>query len=582
MNDQKVILGVNLHHPDSSCALVVDGELRYAVAEERLGRRLRHTPEPPINAIKTCLKECGYTLADVDYIAVPRNPNANLFSKIAFSLRNPIRSGNRIKRFFLRNKSATDFFVELPDLLGMDREDVHYKVIKVEHHLCHIASAYYSSNFQDETAGISYDASGDFVSMMVARCKGNRIEIIDRVALPHSLGFFYTGICQFIGFDHFGEEYKVMGLAPYGEDRYREIMLDILREDDRKWFCLNTQFINVPDKGTVISLDENQQINVPKLYTERLRDIFGEPRDRNNEITQREKDLARSCQERFEEVAIHCVNKLHRQVETRNLVMAGGAALNGVANTRILRDTPFRNVYLQCASSDDGTSLGAAFWVYHNILQGEKRFYMQHAFWGPNHTDEEILEAIKKNQCEYERFSDEDLIDKVAEMIKEGKVVGWYQGRSEWGPRALGNRSILANPGHPDMRAIINNKIKRRESFRPFAPSVLEEYVSEVFEQDIKSPFMMHVVKIREEWRVRIPAVTHVDGTGRLQSVSEDNNGRYYALIKKFHELTGIPLLLNTSYNENEPIVDTPEQALDCFLRTDMDALCLGNYILIK
>jgi carbamoyltransferase len=319
------------------------------------------------------------------------------------------------------------------------------------------------------------------------------------------------------------------------------------------------------------------------LYASRLQDVLGAPRKREDPLTQREKDIARSTQVRFEEAALYCMRRLHGLVPTDRLAMAGGCALNGVANARILRETPFVTPYLQAAASDDGACMGAAFWVWHNVLGRTERFHMKHAFWGPGYSDERMRTVAEGSGFPLQACRDEsELVEVAAGMIADGLVVGWYQGRSEWGPRALGNRSILANPTLPTMRDTINTKIKRRESFRPFAPSVLKEDVATYFEQTVDSPFMMHVVKIRPEWRERLPAVTHVDGTGRLQTVEQDNNPLYHRLITAFRRRTGIGLVLNTSFNENEPVVDTPEQAFDCFRRTDMDALCLGRYVLVK
>ncbi len=320
-----------------------------------------------------------------------------------------------------------------------------------------------------------------------------------------------------------------------------------------------------------------------RLYTDRLRQALGEPRDRKAPLTQRERDIARSTQVRFEEAAVHCLRRLHGMVPTTRLAMAGGCALNGVANARILRETPFAEPYLQAAASDDGTCLGAAYYCWHHVLGRKERFHMKHAFWGPEYSDDRIRAVAQASgflakSCEDE----EELVETAAQLLADGLVMGWYQGRSEWGPRALGNRSILANPAVPTMKDTINAKIKRRESFRPFAPSVLKEDVATHFEQTVDSPFMMHVVKFRPEWTTRLPAVTHVDGTGRLQSVEPDSNPRYHKLISAFKRRTGIGLVLNTSFNENEPVVDTPEQAFDCFKRTDMDALCLGRHVLIK
>jgi carbamoyltransferase len=329
-------------------------------------------------------------------------------------------------------------------------------------------------------------------------------------------------------------------------------------------------------------LDEHGHIRMGRQYRDAFIGMFGQPRRRDEEISQRDKDIARSCQLRFEDAAVHCLRRLHRLVPTKQLAMAGGCALNGVANARILRDTHFTQPYLQAAASDEGTSLGAAYWCYHNVAAGKERYHMSHAFWGPEYSASEIQHVLQEAGYDYKRLADSDLFAAVIAMLRRGLVVGWYQGRSEWGPRALGNRSILADPTHPDMKNIINAKIKRRESFRPFAPSVLAEKVGEYFEQDIASPFMMHVVKFKAEWREKLPAVTHVDGTGRLQSIHREENPRYYDLIRKFSETSGVAILLNTSFNENEPVVESPQQALACFARTEMDALCLGNFLVEK
>lgn len=279
---------------------------------------------------------------------------------------------------------------------------------------------------------------------------------------------------------------------------------------------------------------------------------------------------------------MHCFNRLHKIVPSNQIAYAGGCALNGVANARLLRDTPFQNTYIQAASSDDGLSIGAAMWAWHNVAGGRERFHMHHPYWGPDYPEATIRKSAMSSEMPTRQVSFGALPLIAARLLHAGLVMGWYQGRSEWGPRALGNRSILADPTRPEMKELINKKIKRRELFRPFAPTILRHAVSKYFEQDVFSPFMMHVVKIRPEWRERLPAVTHVDGTGRLQSIERETNPLYFDLIEAFGQLSGIPIVLNTSFNENEPIVDTPEQALQCFLRTGLDALCLGNYVLVK
>jgi carbamoyltransferase len=334
--------------------------------------------------------------------------------------------------------------------------------------------------------------------------------------------------------------------------------------------------------GEIGKLDERHRMEMLRLYTSKWTEKLGSPRRRGDELTQRDKDIARSCQVRFEDVALHCFTKLHDIVPSQQIAYAGGCALNGVMNARLLRETPFERAYLQPASSDDGLCVGAGLWTWHNVAGGRQRFHMNHAYWGPAHSDQTMRRAAESANTPLRELSLEAVPKAVAALLHAGLVVGWYQGRSEWGPRALGNRSILADPTRADMKDVINAKIKRRENFRPFAPSILRSAVPAYFEQDVFSPFMMHVVKLRPEWRKRLPAITHVDGTGRLQSIERTTNPLYYDLIKCFGQLSGIPILLNTSFNENEPIVDTPEQAVKCFLRTGLDAICLGRYLLVK
>jgi carbamoyltransferase len=576
------ILGLNAFHADSAACLVIDGKLVGAVAEERLGAREKHTSAFPANAIRWLLKDNGLRLADVTHVAIPRDTKANRLSKAAYVAKNPLGGLSAAFEHFSRSGKTASMLDQLAEICGESPNASRFETVAVEHHLAHIASAYYTSPFESLTAGFSYDASGDFASAMAARCEGHEIGVLGRVTLPDSLGFFYTAMCQFIGFDHFGEEYKVMGLAPYGENSFAEQMKLLLELPERGWFKLRPGHFGMHEGGKSGGVDDDGRLVMGRLYSGKITQLLGEPAARGS-ITQREKDIARSTQARFEEAALHCLNRLHKLVPSKQLVMAGGCALNGVANARILRDTPFRLPYLQAAASDDGTCLGAAMWTWHNKLARPERFHMQHAFWGPQYSDEQHLRAIEATGLEIAVCRDEDeLVSRVADLIASGHVTGWYQGRSEWGPRALGNRSILANPAIPTMKETINAKIKRRESFRPFAPSVLKEDVATYFEQDVDSPFMMHVVTIKPQWRAKLPAVTHIDGTGRLQSVDAQSNPLYYRLITALKQRTGIGMVLNTSFNENEPVVDTPGQAVSCFMRTDMDVIAVGRYIAQK
>lgn len=577
------ILGLNINHPDAAAAIVVDGKLIAAVAEERLGRRLKHDPAFPAAAIRAVLGASGLRVADLDFVAIPHDTSANRQAKARYVLAHPVTGLRAATEHFRRARRDLSIIDQVAEACEVDPATMRAKLVPVEHHLAHIASSYYCSPYEETTAGFSFDASGDFVSAMTARCEGTKIEVLDRVTLPHSLGFFYTAACQFIGFDDFGEEYKVMGLAPYGEDRFGEFMRRVVELPPDGWFRLADDFFSMHSGGESGELDERNRIRMMKIFTDRWAAELGAPRTRGAELTQRDKDIARSCQVRFEEATIHCLRRLHQLVPTSRLASAGGCALNGVANARVLRDTPFTDVYLQSASTDDGLCIGAALWVWHNIVGGQERFHMQHAYWGPEHPERALLKAAQTATAMPMRsLPMQKMTEVAAKLLRSGLVMGWYQGRSEWGPRALGNRSILADPTQPKMKDLINDKIKRREMFRPFAPTIIRSAVSKYFEQDVFSPFMMHVVKIRPEWRDKLPAVTHVDGTGRLQSIERQTNPLYHDLIENFGRLSGIPIVLNTSFNENEPIVDTPQQAVECFLRTGLDAICLGSHVVVK
>lgn len=578
-----VILGINAHHADAAACLVVEGKLVAAVAEERLGGRKKHAADFPENAIRYVLKAAGCRLRDVTHVATARNIKSNKSARAVYAAKNPVHVVRSIAGIVRRYKKNQVAFRRLSQICDEFQDRQKYVEVVFEHHLAHIASAYYLSPFEEITAGFSYDSSGDFASLMAARCEGSRIEIVDRVTLPHSLGIFYTALCQLIGFRKFGEEYKVMGLAAYGEDRYREPMQHVLQICERSWFKLRTGFFRSAGTDALHQLDDRGQMIIEPLYTSKLVDLLGLPRDQDSPLTSREIDIACSTQARFEEAALHCLNKLHSSVKTNRLALAGGCALNGVVNSKISRRTPFTEAFIQPAASDDGTCIGAAFLTWHQVLGRQQRFHMNHSFWGPEYTDAELRQVAEASCALALVCRDEDaLVEAAADMLDKGLVIGWYQGRSEWGPRALGNRSILANPTVPNMKDIINSKIKRRELFRPFAPSVLKEDLNTYFEDSVESPFMMHVVKFRREWRARLPAVTHVDGTGRLQSVDRERNLLFYKLISAFKRRSGVGMLLNTSFNENEPIVDTPQQAYSCFNRTNIDALFLGRYVLKK
>jgi carbamoyltransferase len=576
-----LILGLNAFHPDSAACVLRDGKLVAAVAEERLGSRHKHVAGFPGRAVAEVLRLAGATMGDVDYVAIGNDSNANVPAKIRHVLKSPFKSARGVATHFQRRNKMHSVQRMMADACGVNEAACRFRVVRVEHHLAHLASSYFSSDF-DEAAGFSYDGAGDFTSAMFARCQGNRIEILDRVHVPHSLGFFYTALCQFIGFDKFGEEYKVMGLAAYGQPAYLNLMRELVFVPPNGQFQLNPRFFRPLGKNLEECVDAAGEIVLPPLYTDELAKHLGAPRRRGAALTQRENDIACSVQARFEEIVLASLRSLHQQVPTDKLVTAGGCALNGVCNARILRETPFKQSYIQCAASDDGTAIGAALYVWNTILKQPRAGLIDHAYWGPEHSEAEMAAALQQAGLPQERFDRAALLERAAKHLNSGHVTGWYQGRCEWGPRALGNRSILAHPGWPGMKDLINQKIKRREAFRPFAPSILADEVGNYFEQTVESPFMMHVVKIRPEKRAALAAVCHADFTGRLHTVKPTQNALYYDLIKTFSQKSGTAVVLNTSFNENEPIVDTPQQAVSCFVRTDMDVLCLGPFITTK
>jgi carbamoyltransferase len=570
-----LILGLNMFHADASAALLQDGEVVFAVAEERLNR-IKHYAGFPSLAIKACLDFAGAKIRDVDHVAIGQDSDANLARKVQYALANPAKILNLI-RLRQRKQPMRDLRSLLAKALDVDAKTLRFAEHHLEHHIAHIASAYYCSPWE-KAAGFSYDGSGDFVSTMMARCVGNQIEVLDRVFLPDSLGSFYTMICEFIGYRQYGDEGKIMGLAPYGTDRLCERLADVI--------CLRNGSFNL-DRSFFKPLGSNQGMRVlrdgrmrlARHFSERMVKAFGDPREPDSELTQREMDLAYAMQRRFEEVFVHLLNQLYGRMPCEDLVMAGGCALNSVANGKLFARTPFRRTWIQPAAGDEGLAIGAALHTYHAVLNQPRRFVMKNSYLGPEFSDARIESDLKKAKLLYRKLEREPLLDSVAEKIAAGKVVGWFQGRMEWGPRALGNRSILAHPGFPGMKDVLNARIKQREWFRPFAPSILEERQGEYFEHDHPSPFMLHVYKIRADKRGQLSAVNHVDDTGRLQSVGREENPLYYDLIRKFERKTGIPVLLNTSFNENEPIVCRPEEAIDCFERTRMDVLAIGPYL---
>ena len=578
-----LILGLNMFHADASAAIIDDGKVLFAIAEERLNRK-KHFAGFPALAVKACLEAAGARISDLDHVAVGQDSDAHLAKKVQYAVANPTRILNFIK-MRQRKEAMRDVRSLLATSLDADASCLKFQEHHVEHHLAHIASAYYCSPW-DRAAGFSYDGSGDFVSTMMARCEGNSIEVLERVFLPHSLGSFYTmlvtmGLAFPIGYKKYGDEGKVMGLAPYGKDTYCEKLRQLIHLRNGG-FQLEMQYFQPLGSNQGMEVLADGSVELARHFSDRMRDLFGEPREPHSEITQRDMDLAFAMQQRFEEVFFHLLNQLYKKVPCQNLAMAGGCALNSVANGKVFTETPFRQTWIQPAAGDEGLAIGAALHTYHSVLNQPRSYELKNSYLGSEFSDSQIEQTLKSCRLKYRKLAREQLLETVADQIAAGNVVGWFQGRMEWGPRALGNRSILAHPGLATMKDVLNARIKHREWFRPFAPSILAEHQHEFFEHDHPSPFMLHVYKIRPEKRAELCAVNHVDDTGRLQSVAREENPLYYDLIKTFQKKTGTPVVLNTSFNENEPIVCAPQEAIDCFSRTRMDVLAIGPFLALK
>ena len=577
-----IILGISAYHFDSSACLLINGKLVGAISEERLGKRIKHDSSFPINSIKFLLESNSISIENVDYVAVGQDKKKNLLAKINYSLTDIKNSYpafiNSTKKLSKVNKIKD----ELKNLITNKDKKLKFKIIRVEHHLAHTASSYLLSSFKGKSASLSFDGSGDFVSMMLSECKNNKIKILKKIHLPDSIGFFYTAITQFLGFQNYGDEYKIMGLAAYGQHSNNYDMSKIIKIDDKEFYKINNKYIKMHSGGSAEKVF-NSNVVIDKWFKPEIEQLLGKSRKPNSKIKQSHMDIARAVQTHFEKISLECIKKLSKLVDTKNLCLSGGCALNGLLAGKIAKNTKFKNIYIPPASSDDGLSVGAAFYLWNNILNNKRTSPMKHAYWGPEYNNDQILKIIMKNKLSYKLINNNNEICKrVSKLIANGSVIGWYQGREELGQRALGNRSILANPAIKSMKNIVNTKIKKRESFRPFAPSVLEEDRNIFFEEKLKSPFMNFVLNVKKKWINKIPAVVNIDGTARVHTVSKKSNKLFYTLLTEFKKVSGIGMLLNTSFNENEPIVSNPQQAINCFLRTDLDYLCIGNFLVKK
>jgi len=577
------ILGLNAYHGDVAAALVRDGQLVAAVEEERF-RRIKHVAGFPHKAIAVCLEMGGIAASDVDLFAVSRDPRAHLWRKALFLLKNRPKGtvASRARNLAsLRALPAT-----IAKSLNLDEAVVRQRTRFVEHHPAHLASAAFVSPF-DEAAVCAIDGFGDFVSTSWGRVAGTRLSVEGRVFFPHSLGLLYLAITQYLGFPNYGDEFKVMGLAPYGEPGLVREIESLVRLTDDGRFELDLSYFRHWSEGVQMTWEDGPP-TLGAVFTPKLESLLGPARRRDDPLDAKHEAIAASLQVAFERAVLHVLRHVQKSTGSTRLCFAGGCAMNSVANGKIREQTDFREVFIQPAAGDNGTALGAALYASHQVNGRPRGFVMEHGYWGPSFDDQAVAAALDAQHaaiaghgCNRRAWDDEAALDRwTAEQIAAGRVVGWYQGRMEWGSRALGNRSIIADPRRGDMREIINTRIKFRERFRPFAPSVLEEALDEYFVGGVPDPFMLQVYPVRPDKRALVPAITHVDGSGRLQTVSPRSNPRYYRLIKSFENLTGIPMLLNTSFNENEPIVLTPEQALDCFLRTHMDVIVMGRHVL--
>ena len=575
------ILGLSCFYHDSAACLVRDGQVIAAAQEERF-TRIKHDPSFPRHAVDYCLREGGITIADLDAVAFYDKPFLTferLLETYVASVPRGLASFIKSMPVWLKKKLWT------PDLLARELE-FDGPILFSEHHESHAASAFFPSPFE-RAALITADGVGEWATTSYGIGEGNHVSLLAELHFPHSLGLLYSAFTYFCGFRVNSGEYKLMGLAPYGEPRFAETIrreLIDLKADGS--FRLNMDYFTYPE-GL-------------RMTGRRFAELFGgPPREPEGPLTQREMDLARSVQVVTEDVMLALAGHVHRETGEKNLCLAGGVALNCVANGRLLRESPFENLWIQPAAGDAGGALGAALAAWHEWADQPRTpapsDAMQGTYLGPSFSDDEVASFLQHEAIPHERLDERALVERTASLLAEGCVVGWFQGRMEFGPRALGNRSILADPRGRDVQRRVNLKIKFRESFRPFAPSVLAERADDCFDLSAESPYMLLVAPVRgatyggegldrrHHTDSPVPAVTHVDGTARIQTVSEDRNPLYYRLIREFDAQTGCPVLVNTSFNvRGEPIVCTPEDAYRCFRRTHMDVLVLGSFLITK
>jgi carbamoyltransferase len=589
------ILGISCYFHDAAATLIKDGVVISAAEEERFSR-IKHDYEFPENAINFCLNLEGIETEDLDYIVFFEKPFVK-FERLLLCTMQTFPRSMKLFREAMITWLGDKLWIKhlLQNKLGIDSS----KILFSEHHLSHAASSFYCSPF-NEAAILTVDGVGEWTTATLGIGRGTDIKLLKEIKFPNSLGLLYSAFTAFLGFEVNEGEYKVMGMAPFGDPKYVDQVYEVVNVDDEGGFELDMDYFSF-------------HYSSEKTFTKKFEKLFGDPRDPKAEFftdasgypsyfeekpdnydeiakqNQYYADIAASIQVVTEQIMVKMANYAYKETGLKHLCMAGGVALNSVANRKILSETPFEEIYIQPAAGDGGASTGAALYCYHGILGKPRNFVMEHAYWGQEHSPADTRKFLKANNISYELVEDDQkLIERVVDSIQNGKVIGWHQGRFEWGPRALGNRSILADPRSTEMKDIVNVKIKFREPFRPFAPSILEEKAGEYF--DIDEPerhyparFMLYVTDVREDKRDILPAITHVDGTGRLQTVRKDLNPKYHKLIETFGDATGVPVLLNTSFNlKGEPVVNTPAEAFSSFSASGMDLLVLGNYLVTK
>lgn len=567
------IIGLNVYHADSSAALLSNGQIIAATEEERF-TRVKHWAGVPIQSINYCLEYGQIQIRDVNAIVIGRDVSSKWPKKISYVIKNLRTSMPLIRQRLLGRK-------DLDQLENLIIKEFGYcpQIVYVEHHRAHLASAFYSSPYND-AAILSVDGAGDFTTVMFGEGHGNSMRVFKSIDFPVSIGLFYTACTQYLGFPYYGDEYKVMGLSPYGEDIYAKELEKIIWVDSNGELKWKNEYFNI--SNGVVTYPNNVPTVTPLYNKDLFEENFGISRGAKENIEKRHKDFAASVQRHTERLIFDLCKFLYKESGKLNLTIAGGVAQNSVANGKIIENTPFQTLYIPSAGHDAGIAMGAAQYYYFHILKNERKQALFNANLGISYTNRDIEKVLQKKKIQYHFYDDRVLFELIAKKLSEGKVVGYFDGRSEYGPRALGSRSILADPRNPKAKELLNLKIKKRESFRPFAPSILDEYGSEWFENYQFTPFMERVLKFKEDKRHIVPSVVHVDGSGRLQSVTEELKPRYHRLISEFYKITKVPILINTSFNENEPVVNHPLHALDTYLRTDLDVLVLGNFVLNK